>query len=79
VGGSPGFDSLAIFNLNLPHVPAEEVSFESEWKAFLDFGREISLRPFIGVRKMTEKDVAPSGHDSFKRNLIVGIVFFKWF
>jgi hypothetical protein len=50
-----------------------------EWKAFLDFGREISLRPFIGVRKTTETDAAPSGYESFKRILIVGIVFFKWF
>jgi len=49
-----------------------------EWVLFMDFGREISLRPFIGLKKITFEN-GPSNHEPFKRQFIAGIAFARWF
>jgi len=49
-----------------------------EWILFIDVGRKIPLRPFIGVKKMVIEK-APSAHEPLKRQFIAGIAFSKWF
>ena len=49
-----------------------------EWVLFMDFGREISLRPFIGIKKRAFEN-EPASHEPFKRQLIAGIAFTSWF
>jgi len=50
-----------------------------EWKVFADFGRGVSLRPFIGLGKTTDTNAEPSGRLPLKRMLLAGISFYKWF
>lgn len=50
-----------------------------EARIFIDFGRKILLRPFIGVRRITPLAGESRSDGSFKRTLTAGIAFFKWF
>jgi len=51
----------------------------AEALAFFDFGLDVSIRPFVGVRRVTTLAGEPAPDDPFKRTLIVGIAFHKWF
>jgi hypothetical protein len=52
---------------------------EAEGLAFLDFGNGVSVRPFVGLRKITYLAGGPPPPDPFKRKIIAGLSLFKWF
>ncbi|MCX6559790.1 MAG: hypothetical protein NTZ26_04680 [Candidatus Aminicenantes bacterium] len=47
-------------------------------KAFIAFGREIEVRPFIGIRKITYLAGGPPPPDPFRSRLTFGVTFLKW-
>ncbi len=63
-----------------------EVRFEAngerraaEGRVFLDFGRGVSLRPFLGLRRITPLAGESASDGKFERILTAGLSFFKWF
>jgi hypothetical protein len=48
-------------------------------KAFLAFGREVEVRPFVGIRKIAYLAGGPPSPDPFRSRLTFGVVFLKWF
>jgi hypothetical protein len=51
----------------------------AEARVFLDFGRDISIRPFVGIRRVTLLAGDSTSNGAFRRILIAGISFYKWF
>jgi hypothetical protein len=47
--------------------------------AFLSVGKDLSVRPFLGLRKFASFAGNPAGPDPFRRKLTAGLSFFKWF
>lgn len=47
-------------------------------KAFLAFGREVEVRPFIGIRKIAYLAGGPPEPDPFRSRLTFGVTFLKW-
>ncbi|MHB8055435.1 MAG: hypothetical protein ACYDH3_09325 [Candidatus Aminicenantales bacterium] len=69
-GGNAGIESR--FEAN-----AERRMVEA--RLFLDFGRDVFFRPFLGIRRVTPL-AGNSGSDGmFKRILMAGVSFYKWF
>jgi hypothetical protein len=44
-----------------------------------DFGREISVRPFAGVKKITYAAGGTPGPSGFAERITVGVGLYKWF
>jgi hypothetical protein len=51
----------------------------AEGRAFASFGRDIGIRPFIGVRQISYIAGGPPPPDSFRNKLTFGVGFYKWF
>ena len=51
----------------------------AEARVFLYFGRDISIRPFLGMRRVTLLAGDSTSDGAFRRILIAGISFYKWF
>jgi len=52
---------------------------EAEVLAFLEFGGDVAVRPFLGVRKISYLAGGPPPADAFKRKLTAGLSLYKWF
>jgi hypothetical protein len=52
---------------------------EAEFLAFLEFGEDVAVRPFLGLRKIAVLAGEPLSPDPFRRKLIAGLSLFKWF
>lgn len=50
-----------------------------EFNLFAAFGRDVSIRPFVGVRKIRYLAGGPPPSDSFKHRLTAGVALFAWF
>ncbi len=50
-----------------------------ESRVFLDFGRTVSLRPFLGLRRITPLAGESASDGKFRRIFTAGLSFFKWF
>jgi len=74
-GGSPGFDSLAVFNLNVQGFPSDEVSLESEWKwvNFQDILYEAGL--FVSLAKGVDLFFRTAKHYRFPPTSYLGFRF----
>lgn len=51
----------------------------AEFKIFAVIGREFSVRPFIGLKKISYAAGGPPGPEPFKRMLTIGLAFYRWF
>ncbi|MCX6565332.1 MAG: hypothetical protein NTW38_02745 [Candidatus Aminicenantes bacterium] len=51
----------------------------AEALVFLGFGRDISIRPFVGLRRVTPLAGDSTSDGAFRRILMAGISFYKWF
>jgi hypothetical protein len=47
-------------------------------KAFLAFGSEVEVRPFVGIRKIAYLAGGPPAPDPFRSRLTFGVTFLKW-
>jgi hypothetical protein len=51
----------------------------AEARVFLDIGRTVSFRPFLGIRRVTPLAGNSISDGTFKRILMAGFSFYKWF
>lgn len=51
----------------------------AEGRVFLDAGRGVSLRPFIGLRRITPLAGKSASDGQFERIFTLGLSFYKWF
>jgi hypothetical protein len=51
----------------------------AEGRVFFDFGRGVSLRPFLGLRRITPLAGKSISDGKFERILTAGLSFFTWF
>jgi len=58
---------------------ANDARRAAEARVFLDFGREVSVRPFIGLRRVTPLAGDSASDGAFRRILMAGVSFYKWF
>lgn len=49
-----------------------------EARVFLDFGREVSVRPFVGVRRVVPLAGDSASDGTFRRIVTAGISFYTW-
>lgn len=47
-------------------------------KAFLAFGSEVEVRPFVGIRRIAYLAGGPPAPDPFRSRLTFGVMFLKW-
>ena len=52
---------------------------EGEFKIFADFGRSVSVRPFVGIKKIDYAAGGTPGPDRFADWITAGIGFYTWF
>jgi hypothetical protein len=50
-----------------------------EFKIFADFGRAVSVRPFVGIKKIEYAAGGTPGPDGFANRITAGIGLYKWF
>jgi hypothetical protein len=51
----------------------------AEFKIFADFGRDIAVRPFAGVKKISYAAGGTPGPSRFAERITVGVGLYKWF
>jgi hypothetical protein len=51
----------------------------AEFKIFADFGRDIAVRPFAGLKKISYAAGGTPGPSRFAERIIVGVGLYKWF
>jgi len=51
----------------------------ADFKVFGVFGREVTIRPFLGIKKITYAAGGPPGPDPVEQMLTVGLAFYRWF
>lgn len=50
-----------------------------EIKAFAALGKEVSLRPFVGIRRLGRFALDPPADESAKQDWMIGVSFLKWY
>ena len=60
-------------------VEANDERRAAEARVFFDFGRGVSVRPFLGLRQVIPLAGDSTSDGAFQRILIAGISFYKWF
>ena len=58
---------------------ANSMRREGEFKIFADFGRSVSVRPFVGIKKIDYAAGGTPGPDRFADWITAGIGFYTWF
>jgi hypothetical protein len=58
---------------------ANSMRRSGELKIFADFGRDVSVRPFVGIKKIDYAAGGTPGPDGLAKRITLGFGFYKWY